>query len=62
MIDKQFEMKMTHWTQAFRGHTADNQEDYDLRLKIYDQLNFDEIKASKKRFQLSKQQNDDTDL
>ena len=48
-----------HWTQAFQGHTEDNQEDYDLRLKVYEYLTFDEIKGSKKRFQQAKQLNED---
>ena len=55
MTEKRYE----HWTQAFKGHTGDNQEDYDLRLKIYEYLTFEEIKASKKRFQQTKQLNDD---
>ena len=39
MTDKLYE----HWTQAFQGHTGDNQEDYDLRLKVYEYLTFDDI-------------------
>ena len=55
MTEKRYE----HWTQAFQGHTGDNQEDYDLRLKIYEVLTFDEIKALKKRFRQTKQLNED---
>ena len=43
-----------HWTEAFQGHAGDNQEDYDLRLKVYEVLTFDEIKALKKRFRQTK--------
>ena len=46
MTEKRYE----HWTEAFQGHAGDNQEDYDLRLKVYEYLTFDEIKASKNAF------------
>lgn len=39
MTEKLYE----HWTQAFQGHKEDNQEDYDLLLKVYEYLTFDDI-------------------
>ena len=39
MTEKRYE----HWTQAFQGHKEDDQEDYDLRLKVNEYLTFDDI-------------------
>ena len=57
-------MNNEHWSEAFEElenplniqEQRGEKDNYELRLKVYEQLTFDEIKASKKRFQQSKKQ------